>query len=183
MKRDYLRLAGKLNYPGKTRCAMPLVRSPPTCPSAIGYLKPLRKLGISTTLTTRQFSRRSSVDTMKVWKFFLGLVLLITFSVSSTLAEENEKDGEAAAEAVEITEGAESTEEGDETEANSEGGSDEEVKEEDDVLVLTTKTFDSVVKKNDIILVEFYAPWFVELILILCELICLSLFIFIVRQS
>lgn len=120
---------------------------------------------------------------MKVKKFSLALVLLITFSAIFTLAEESEKDGEAAAEAVETPEEAESAEEGDETEATSEGDSAEEVKEEDDVLVLTTKTFDSVVKKNDIVLVEFYAPWFVELILILRDLICLSWFTFVVRKS
>ena len=120
---------------------------------------------------------------MKVKKFYLALVLLITFSAIFTLAEESEKDGEAAAEAVETPEEAESAEKGDETEATSEGGSAEEVKEEDDVLVLTTKTFDSVVKKNDIVLVEFYAPWFVELILILRDLICLSWFTFVVRKS
>ena len=34
-----------------------------------------------------------------------------------------------------------------------------EVKDESGVLVLTTKNFDEVVNKNDIILVEFYAPW------------------------
>lgn len=97
---------------------------------------------------------------MELKKFSLLLALVIALSASLTLSEEGEKDSETAAEAVE---GTETTEEGEKTEATSEEGSGDEVKEEDDVLVLTTKTFDSVVKDKDVILVEFYAPWFVNI--------------------
>lgn len=99
---------------------------------------------------------------MKLLKFSLLLVLLIAFSATLTLSEESEKDSAATEDATEETEGAEATDEG-ETDATSEEGSDDEVKEEDDVLVLTTKTFDSVVKDNDVMLVEFYAPWLVNI--------------------
>ena len=100
---------------------------------------------------------------MELKKFSLLLALVIALSASLTLSEESEKGSETAAEAVEGTEGTETTEEGEKTEATSEEGSGDEVKEEDDVLVLTTKTFDSVVKDKDVILVEFYAPWFVNI--------------------
>ncbi|EDO32930.1 predicted protein [Nematostella vectensis] len=46
----------------------------------------------------------------------------------------------------------------DEQEKNDADDSDE-VKEEDDVLVLNSKNFDRVIEENNIILVEFYAPW------------------------
>ncbi|XP_039256695.1 protein disulfide-isomerase 2-like isoform X2 [Styela clava] len=36
---------------------------------------------------------------------------------------------------------------------------DEEVKTEDDVLILTDSNFDGVIEKNSMVLVEFYAPW------------------------
>ncbi|WP_411017633.1 thioredoxin domain-containing protein, partial [Salmonella sp. s51090] len=35
----------------------------------------------------------------------------------------------------------------------------EDIKEEDDVLVLTEKNFADAIKNNSLILVEFYAPW------------------------
>merc|ERR1719199_169310 len=34
-----------------------------------------------------------------------------------------------------------------------------DVTEEDDVMVLTTENYDAVLAENDMILVEFYAPW------------------------
>ena len=92
---------------------------------------------------------------MELKNFSVLLVLLIALSATLTLSEESVEDdavGETAAEGTEEVDEAEK----DET-------SDDEVKEEDDVLVLTTKTFDSVVNDKDIMLVEFYAPWFVDI--------------------
>ena len=100
---------------------------------------------------------------MKLLEFSLLLVLLIAFSATLTLSEESEEDSAATEDATEETEGAEATNEGAGEESVCEEGIDDEVKEEDDVLVLTTKTFDSVVKDNDVMLVEFYAPWLVNI--------------------
>ena len=36
---------------------------------------------------------------------------------------------------------------------------DEEVKKEENVLVLTEKNFKGVIEENEFVLVEFYAPW------------------------
>ena len=88
-------------------------------------------------------------------KFSILLVLLIALSATLTLSEESAEDDTTAEAATEGTEEAE--------EAGKDEVSDDEVKEEDDVLVLTTKTFDSVVNDKDIMLVEFYAPWFVDI--------------------
>ena len=93
------------------------------------------------------------------------LVALFAFSAALSLANENESGSEttetvADAEGLETEEPAEESGTKDEQSSEEESSSDE-VKEEDDVLVLTAKTFDSVVKDKDVILVEFYAPWFV----------------------
>lgn len=97
---------------------------------------------------------------MELKKFSLLLVLLIALSATLTLSEESVEDDAAAEAAVE---GTEEADEAEKDEAENDEASDDEVKEEDDVLVLTTKTFDSVVNDKDIILVEFYAPWFVDI--------------------
>lgn len=97
---------------------------------------------------------------MELKKFSLLLVLLIALSATLTLSEESVED-DAATEAA--AEGTEEADEAEKDEAENDEASDDQVKEEDDVLVLTTKTFDSVVNDKDIILVEFYAPWFVDI--------------------
>lgn len=99
---------------------------------------------------------------MELKKFSLLLVLLIAFSATLTLSDESVEDDATADATAEGTEETEATDEG-ETDSASEEGSDDVVKEESDVLVLTTKTFDSVVKDKDVMLVEFYAPWFVNI--------------------
>lgn len=99
-------------------------------------------------------------EIMELKKFSLLLVLLIALSATLTLSEESVEDDAAAEAAAEGTEG---VDEAEKDEAENDEASDDEVKEEDDVLVLTTKTFDSVVNDKDIILVEFYAPWFVDI--------------------
>lgn len=92
---------------------------------------------------------------MELKKFSILSVLLIALSATLILSEESVEDDAAAEAATEGTEAA--------GEAEKDDASDDEVKEEDDVLVLTTKTFDSVVNDKDIMLVEFYAPWFVDI--------------------
>ena len=92
---------------------------------------------------------------MEAKRVLAVLLLSIAFSATLSLGEETE---ETASEA-DSSENEAVTEETVDENANV----DDEVKEEDDVLVLTTKTFDSVVNDKDVILVEFYAPWFVEL--------------------
>ena len=83
------------------------------------------------------------------------LLLLIAFSATLSLGDETEETT-SEADSSETEQGAEET-------VDENANVDDEVKEEDDVLVLTTKTFDSVVNDKDVILVEFYAPWFVKL--------------------
>lgn len=100
---------------------------------------------------------------MEMKKFSFLLVLLVTFSAAFTLADESEEASERT-ETVAEAEGMETEDsEAKDEESSEDSSADEEVKEEDDVLVLTSKTFDSVVKEKDVILVEFYAPWFVVL--------------------
>ena len=99
---------------------------------------------------------------MNMKRFSFLLVLLFAFSAALSLADDDESGTEtgADAEGLETEEPAEESGTKDEQSSEEESSSDE-VKEEDYVLVLTTKTFDSVVKDKDVILVEFYAPWFV----------------------
>ena len=101
---------------------------------------------------------------MELKKFSLLLVLLIALSATLTLSEESVEDDAVAGAAAEGTEEADEAEKDDaEKDEAGDEASDEEEEEEDDVLALTTKTFESVVNDKDIILVEFYAPWFVDI--------------------
>ena len=93
-------------------------------------------------------------------KMFLLRVLLLALVISSLRCEEAKKEeapegSQKEADATEETqvddkEGEETSTDGEETEG---------VKEDNGVLILTTKNFDNVVNDKDIILVEFYAPW------------------------
>lgn len=91
---------------------------------------------------------------MKLLKSFHILLLLSLFSAFVVFAE----DEAAKEEEVEPTEVNGSEQES--SEENSE--SSEEFKEEDDVLVLNSKNFDKALEKNENIVVEFYAPWYVS---------------------
>jgi len=103
------------------------------------------------------------------------LLLSIAFSTTLSLGDETE---ETASEA-DSSENEAVTEETVDENVNVE----DEVKEEDDVLVLTTKTFDSVVNDKDVILVEFYAPWFVELFYMFISIAeCLLILHFLVNK-
>ena len=77
-------------------------------------------------------------------------VLIVFLLLSCCLSEEIKLDENESGGKEEETPASE------ETTATAE---DSGVKEENGVLVLTTKNFDEVVNDKDIILVEFYAPW------------------------
>ena len=82
----------------------------------------------------------------KTWICVFFLVLVAGFQLSVQADEAAEATPEAEAVPVE-------------TESESEQPA---VEEEDDVLVLTDANFDDVISKNKVIVVEFYAPWYVE---------------------
>ena len=65
--------------------------------------------------------------------------------------------GEAATEVKEEKAEAASKDAGDDKKADDEAKA--KIETEDDVLVLTESNFDQAVKENELILVEFYAPW------------------------
>lgn len=84
-------------------------------------------------------------------RILVVFVLSITFSSTLSLGDETEETA-SDAEGLATEDVAEET-------TSEDSSLVDDVKEEDDVLVLTSKTFDSVVNDKDIILVEFYAPW------------------------
>ena len=98
-------------------------------------------------------------------RILVVFVLSITFSSTLSLGDETEETA-SDAEGLATEDVAEET-------TSEDSSSVDDVKEEDDVLVLTSKTFDSVVNDKDIILVEFYAPWFVSVFCIV-YILCLS---------
>jgi hypothetical protein len=82
-------------------------------------------------------------------------VLILLFLATACLTYAEEEPKEEKLEPVETTDSdASKTEE-------KPAVNGDEVKEEDDVLVLTANNFDGVIDKNNDILVEFYAPWYV----------------------
>ena len=87
-------------------------------------------------------------------------VLLLTFLISNLNCNED-NTGESQEDAAPHSEdNVEAQEDKSEDESNNDGGdSSSEVKEENGVLILTTKNFDEVVNDKDVMLVEFYAPW------------------------
>lgn len=92
---------------------------------------------------------------MELKKFFIFLVFLIVLFVILIFLEESVEDDvvvEVVVEGMEIV-----------GEVEKDDVSDDEVKEEDDVLVLIIKIFDFVVNDKDIMLVEFYVLWFVDI--------------------
>ena len=81
--------------------------------------------------------------------------------IISTLRCEEVKEEEAPEESqkeADTTEESQVDDKGGETSTDGEGA-EEDVKEDNGVLILTTNNFDKVVNDKDIILVEFYAPW------------------------
>lgn len=104
---------------------------------------------------------------MNTKKFGFLLVFLVAFSASVSHGDDSEATETVAEAEGTGTEDADTGEQSDskEQDSSSEETSESEVaKEEDDVLVLTSKTFDSVVKEKDVVLVEFYAPWYVIIV-------------------
>ena len=103
---------------------------------------------------------------MNTKKFGFLLVFLVAFSASFSHGDDSEAT-ETVAEAEGT--GAEDADTGEQSDSKEQDSSSEETSgseeaKEDDVLVLTSKTFDSVVKEKDVILVEFYAPWYVIIV-------------------
>ena len=90
---------------------------------------------------------------------WLVLLILAALSAANIRAESDPEDIEATEETTEGTTAETDTEQAttDETAAETS----DEIKEEDDVLVLTKDNFDKALRDNDVILVEFYAPWYV----------------------
>ena len=114
---------------------------------------------------------------LMAWRrVFAILLLLIAFPATLCLGDEAEETAsEADSSENEVV--AEET-------VDESAKVDDEVKEEDDGLVLATKTFDSVVNDKDVTLVESNAPWFVELFYMFISIaVCLLILHFSVNKN
>ena len=111
-------------------------------------------------LSVLGLNKCGTLSTTKSTKMFLLRALLLALVISTLRCEEGKKEEapEESQKEADATEQSQVDDKGEET-STEEEGTEEDVKEDNGVLILTTKNFDKVVNDKDIILIEFYAPW------------------------